>query len=63
MNLFHLHIYIIYIYIYIIFFPHSQCSRGIGHELYSRSNTEVVDSNPTLGMDVFVCVYSVCVVL
>jgi hypothetical protein len=29
----------------------------------ARSNTGIVDSNPTRGMDACVCVYSVCVVL
>jgi hypothetical protein len=31
--------------------------------VFARSNVGIVDSNPTQGMDVCVCVYTVCVVL
>jgi hypothetical protein len=41
----------------------SQWPRGLRHELFARSDTGIVGSNPTQGMDVCVCVYSVCVVL
>jgi hypothetical protein len=32
-------------------------------ELFAPSNTGIVGSNPTQGMDVYMCVYSVSVVL
>jgi hypothetical protein len=43
----------------------SQWPHGLRHKLSSlaRSNAGIVGSNPTQGMDVCVCVYSVCVVL
>jgi hypothetical protein len=31
--------------------------------VFARSNAGIVGANPTQGMDVCVCVYSVCVVL
>jgi hypothetical protein len=34
------------------------CSRSVA---FARSNTGIVGSNPTQGMDIYVCVYSVFV--
>jgi hypothetical protein len=33
----------------------------MGYEVFANSNTRIVGSNPTHGMDVCVCVYSACV--
>jgi hypothetical protein len=42
----------------------SQWPLGLRYKtVFAGSNAGVVGSSPTLGMDVFVCVYSVCVVL
>jgi hypothetical protein len=41
----------------------SQWPRGLRHELsLTRSNTGVIGSNPTQGMDVYVRLFSDCVV-
>jgi hypothetical protein len=32
-----------------------------GHAVSARSNTDIVGSNPTRGMDVFVCLFCDCV--
>jgi hypothetical protein len=39
----------------------SKTTKGLS--VSARSNAGVVGSNPTQGMDICVCVYSVCVVL
>jgi hypothetical protein len=37
-------------------------ARAGASTIFARSNVTVVSSNPTRGMDVCVCIYSVCVV-
>jgi hypothetical protein len=38
-------------------------TRSKARNVFARSNTGIVDSNPTQGMDVFVRLFCVCVVL
>jgi hypothetical protein len=43
--------------------PITVAARSMAWTVFARSNTGIVGSNPTQGIDVCVCVYSVCVVL
>jgi hypothetical protein len=43
--------------------PNTVAARSKVWTVFARLNTGIVGSNPTLGMDVYVCLFCVCVVL
>jgi hypothetical protein len=50
----------VYVYVY-VYADHGGAARSKAWTVFSRSKAVIVDSNPTQGMDVCVCVYAVFV--